>query len=1290
MSDDPRVQQLLDELLDSHATPEEVCGAYPELLPVVRNRWRQMRRVRADLDALFPPSGEAPPRPPEGTALPQIPGYEVEAVLGRGGMGIVFRARHMRLNRLVALKMSQACAYCDQRELERFQREAEAVAGLHHPNVVQLYDVGDVDGRPYFTMEYVEGGSLAQKLAGTPQPARAAAQLVATLAGAVQAAHVCGIVHRDLKPANVLLTADGTPKISDFGLARRLQGGAGLTQSGVPMGTPSYMAPEQARGQLQVLGPALDVYALGAILYDLLTGRPPFRAATAAETVQQVISQEPAAPSRLNDQVPRDLETICLKCLHKDPSRRFAAADALADDLRRFLDGRPILARPVGMFERVVKGARRRPTLTTLLAVLLLSLATVFGTGIVLWQQAKVRGVEAERRRERARQAIEDGITQAFKAAKAERLPEAQVILAEAKKHLANASSEELSERVARAGAELNLAQELYRIRQIVVGASTEKYDQQLRLVDYKQLAAEYGQAFAKGGFDLHADPEKAKAQIQGMVLADTTLAALDEWALAAFLLNRGAEQRKLLHIARLADPDPLWRNRFRDPDTWGDKKKLRQLANLAIATEKLPPAHQLAITATLLRRVGSSAEATQMLRKAQRRRPDDYWLNLETANAYDLDRNFKESIPFRRIVVSLRPRNAWTVNALGVALLFSGEYDEAIAELRHAIQLEPKHEALYVNLCDALTRNGQRNDCVAEWRRFAEAEPNYAPALRGLADQLLVLKRYEEAIPWYHKALGLEPNNADVHLSLGKALRAARRLEQAVKECRQACRLDPSNASAHYVLGYSLQELRRDEEAIAEFEWLIRELDPKKRRKDANLGNGLDSKYSNARNLITLSLLHLGRFAEARSAARLAQAYHNPTSYFYHVLGHYQHVCQLLLPLRSRLHKMLAAGEMPEDLATRLALADWCYHLGKRPWAAVRLYDAAFKQQPGLAEQLAAKHRLSAAGAAVRAGLGSGDDAAKLNDQEKAALRKRALEWLRADLEAWAKRARDKKPGAPARVLRGWQQLDAFAGVRDPAALAKLPEEERTQWRNLWADVNKVVLSDPELNLDRARACISRKEWLKASEFYSRCLEDGYTSDGEPWFEYAAVQLLAGNWDGYRQTCKTMLEAGQKGKLRPYLAARACTLASGSVPEMALVAKLAAIVASSEVHARWWLTEQGALCCRTKRYQDAVLVLGKSLRATSKPGAQVLNWYWLALANYKLGDQNEARSWLTKAVAWLDSVGEEMPSNANALDLHRHNWLEAHILRREAEALIRPTDRRSDTKKQDRGSPQK
>ncbi len=350
MADLPRVQQLLDEILDSGCTPEDVCGTCPELLPEVRRRWQQMCAVEAELDALFPSTrsdidADTSALWHAGADLPQIPGYEMEELLGRGGMGVVYKARHLRLNRHVALKMLIAGAYAGPHERARFQLEAEAVASLRHANIVSVYDVGDHEGCPYFTMELLEGGSLAQALAGTPQPARQAAALLATLADAVQVAHQGGIVHRDLKPANILLTGDATPKIADFGLARHFAGGPGITASGARIGTPSYMSPEQAAGKASAIGFATDIYSLGALLYEMLTGRPPFRGETASETERQVIAEEPAPPSRLNARVPRDLETICLKCLHKIPQRRYATAAALAEDIKRFEQDLPIAAR---------------------------------------------------------------------------------------------------------------------------------------------------------------------------------------------------------------------------------------------------------------------------------------------------------------------------------------------------------------------------------------------------------------------------------------------------------------------------------------------------------------------------------------------------------------------------------------------------------------------------------------------------------------------------------------------------------------------------------------------------------------------------------------------------------------------------------------------------------------------------------------------------------------------------------------------------------------------------------
>jgi WD40 repeat protein/tetratricopeptide (TPR) repeat protein/tRNA A-37 threonylcarbamoyl transferase component Bud32 len=288
-----------------------------------------------------------------------VPGYEVLGVLGRGAMGVVYKARHIKLNRLVALKMILSGAHASEQELARFRSEAEAVARLQHPEIVQIYEIGEHQGLPYFSLEFVDGGSVQQHLAGTPQPPGAAAQLLEPLARAVHAAHQRGIVHRDLKPANVLLTRDGAPKVSDFGLAKQLDADSGRTQSGAILGTPSYMAPEQAAGRSKEVGPLADVWALGAILYETLTGSPPFRGATVRDTLEQVCTQDPVPPRRLQPKVPRDLETICLKCLHKEPQGRYGSAEALAEDLGRWQRGEPVLAQPPSLGYLLGKFVRR-------------------------------------------------------------------------------------------------------------------------------------------------------------------------------------------------------------------------------------------------------------------------------------------------------------------------------------------------------------------------------------------------------------------------------------------------------------------------------------------------------------------------------------------------------------------------------------------------------------------------------------------------------------------------------------------------------------------------------------------------------------------------------------------------------------------------------------------------------------------------------------------------------------------------------------------------------------------
>jgi eukaryotic-like serine/threonine-protein kinase len=306
--------------------------------------------------------------------------YELLAEIARGGMGVVYKARQKRLNRTVAVKMILAGQLADQDDVRRFLSEAEAAAGLDHPGIVPVYESGEIAGQHFFSMGFVDGQSLAALLAAGPLPPRRAAELVAQVADAVDYAHERGVIHRDLKPGNILLDQEGNPRVTDFGLAKRVAGDSGLTRTGQALGTPSYMPPEQASGKIDAIGRPADVYALGAVLYAALTGRPPFQAATPLDTILQVLEQEPVAPRQLNADIPRDLETIALKCLEKDPHKRYATARDLADELQRFLRGEPIHARPVSRPERAWRWCRRNPVVAMSAASVVVALLT--GAGV--------------------------------------------------------------------------------------------------------------------------------------------------------------------------------------------------------------------------------------------------------------------------------------------------------------------------------------------------------------------------------------------------------------------------------------------------------------------------------------------------------------------------------------------------------------------------------------------------------------------------------------------------------------------------------------------------------------------------------------------------------------------------------------------------------------------------------------------------------------------------------------------------------------------------------------------
>jgi serine/threonine-protein kinase len=767
-----RVEQLLEEILISGRTPEDVAADAPELLEELRERWEHLRRIEAQLQTLFPPSDQVPtvqPAEPGGAQpLANIPGYDITEVLGRGGMGIVYRGIHRKLERAVAIKMLLADRYATPRESVSLSREAQAIAALRHPNIVQVHDVGEVDGCPYFTMEYVDGGTLAQKLAGAPMPAAAAAEMIVTLARAVDAAHRKGIVHRDLKPANVLLTADGMAKVSDFGLALRVEGNSplSLTQSGARIGTPSYMAPEQALGKRDSMGPSADIYSLGAILYEMLTGRPPFKADSPAETERQLLAQDPVAPSRLNSRVPADLETICLKCLQKSPSRRYSTAGALAEDVGRFQRDEPIEARRASVLERGVKWARRHPAATTALiaSALILGAALAGATWWISSRAAMNREADAD-----LRDAVQ--FLQRSDWAAADRAIDRAALRIGAR------GSPDLHRRLDEARRDSALAAKLIAIKMSDTGEITS------RGVSDEKAADEYAAAFAAAGLaHPHDEPERVAQRVRESNIRTALSIALDDWALSSL---KGIQNAWLREVIQRTSPNLNgWRDRALDPQTYRDPAKRKALMGDApITRESLP----------LLNSVG------RRLKKSK-----------------------EDVIPFLTRIQEAYPDDFWANEGLATALFDAGRVDAAIAYERAALAIRPNVAWVHFNLAGALALVGDMAGAKVQYEKTAELAAELAPDSNlphaKLGYMYLFLNRAADALPHWQEAVRLTPKEPIFHMYLADTYVELNREKDAENSYRAALALDPKDLGGQ--IGLRRVLLRRDDTDAAIALW--------------------------------------------------------------------------------------------------------------------------------------------------------------------------------------------------------------------------------------------------------------------------------------------------------------------------------------------------------------------------------------------------------------------------------------------------------------------------------------
>jgi len=739
--------------------------------------------------------------------------YELLGELGRGGMGVVYKARHRRLNRLVALKMIRG-AYVDEIQITRFRIEAEAVATLRHPNILQIYDIGEFSGSPYVALELLEGGSLSDRMERTLLPPRQAAEWMVPLVLAMDAAHRAGIVHRDLKPANILFSSDDVPKITDFGLAKKLEDDEGQTHTGAIMGTPSYMAPEQARGDTKSAGPPADIYSLGAILYEMLTGRPPFKGVSAMDTVKQVLEVEPVSPSRVQYRVPRDLETICLMALQKDLRKRYATAKDMADDLNRYLAGEPIRARRTPPLERAVKWTRRHPTAALASAVAAVALISVVGYGAWYWNSQRALQLSALRHDAEMQKATADDLFHAQEAIASNDLDEGRMLLARRKIILdgERKKSADLASLYDRTGLKLGeiekaLAAETARLADKRARDEVERqYD---RFLDRRKETLVRDTQFT--GVMLPANLELTRQAAEAALGVFARRGDQDDWTLGALPAALSSEQQTevkegcyelLLVLAETV--------------TAQDPGQVDRALVILESADRLAPDHSRAFhlrKASLLARKKDAAGENRERDLAQRVRPQtafDYFL----IGQQEYKRNrFADAIQAFESALRTKPDHFWAKCLLAICYVNTARFEAAKTALAGCLMADRDFAWLYLLRGFASGQEG------AKYLNLVTNSPGREAGLKEKAEF-----QFDLAEADFHDALArlrkTPDNDLPYVLLINRGLvRFQRgRLDQAAADYREAVGLKKDPYLAYAELAHVYQKQDRPDLAIEQF----------------------------------------------------------------------------------------------------------------------------------------------------------------------------------------------------------------------------------------------------------------------------------------------------------------------------------------------------------------------------------------------------------------------------------------------------------------------------------------
>jgi serine/threonine-protein kinase len=1083
------------------------------------------------------PHGEAPLEAVAEVVGPSfdIPGgrYRVEGEIARGGMGAIFKGHDTELGRDIALKVLLE-SHAEKSSLaQRFVEEARIAGQLQHPGITPVYEMGKLaDRRPYFTMKLVKGETLKALLEKRQDPGHDRPRFLKIFEQVCQTlsyAHARGVIHRDLKPANVMVGAFGEVQVMDWGLAKVLARGQDAipapgpsneaatlirtgrgdtpesmshTQTGCALGTPAYMPPEQALGETDRLDARADVFGLGSILCEILTGRPPYEGPDQDAVVRKSIRGDLADAFSHLDTCGADPEIIHLarRCLAVEPAARPNNAGALTKELTAYLESVEARLRQAELAgaearARAFEESKRR-RLSLALAGSILAMALLVSGGWV-WLASQ----RAEQARQQAADEQEKILRErAEEEKRAQRRQQIVERLNRAKSLGAQADRPQAREQVQRALALLEVDNAdpllLAEAKDLQKLLDAEDKNQQLlaRLENARLVAAEldpltglfaedrilprYRAAFGDYGWKIGKQDVKSLAVSINQLpvqVREPVLAALDQWSLVG-RRNLDPDQTWVSNLLEAADPKG-WNAQVRQTDELPQPRRRAALEKIA-GEAKVSDLAPAAIVELAKRLQGAQAESlgVRLLQMGQEKYTGDFWINEHLGLALARMAANAEAVRFLTAATALRPKSAAAQINLGYALGLGGRLADAKAAYEKAIALNPNSSAAYDNLGNILRRQNNVDDAIRAHNKAIALDPNNASAFTNLGFAYHAKKNWQEGIDCHLQAIAINPKLAQAYNNLGAALQGRGRFDEAIVQFKKAISLEPAYATAYSNLGVALQELGEIDEAIAN-QRKSAELQPKKAANHLNLGLSLlkkglaneaigclkqaialEPRLVQPHAALQFALLSQGQFLQSEAVGKMAQSLVPSNHPFQASIARFMEVSKQQRALEKKLPDVLA-GKRELAAEDRLEFAQLCART-KRYHAAAQTYVDVFRADPKIADDLAANHRFDAARLAGLAGSGQGLGAEKLTPKDRALARQQALAWLRTDLAARQKALSAGKAERQAlrSTLRLWQQNPDFIGIRDAAALAKLSAEEQASFRRFWADITAVL----------------------------------------------------------------------------------------------------------------------------------------------------------------------------------------------------------------------------------------